>query len=193
LLSMTWFKVCIRISYMSITYRLLCPLSRRPFPYVVFSSLPRLRHQVFNYCMWDERRLRPLLHSFLIHIRTIRNLLTLPMILILRFNLLQNRFIFITAQHDPQRRLPHHRKLIHRLCPLLRIPPRCVPCLSPIVFLASICSHIGCLVSANFMLRPAQAVLNPPGSRHVSLIPHSGFSSCGTASLNPSAARFDAQ
>jgi hypothetical protein len=86
LLSMAWFKVCIRISYMSITYILSCPLSGRPFLYAVFSSLPRLRHQVLNYGMWDERWLRPLLHSFLIHIRTIRNLLILPIILTTRFN-----------------------------------------------------------------------------------------------------------
>jgi hypothetical protein len=147
---MAWFKVCIPISYVSITYILSCRLSGHLFLYAVFSSLLRLRYQVLNYGMLNERWLRPLLHLFLIHICTIGNLLILPIILITCFNFPQDRFTRITRQHDQQQRL-------------LQIPPSCVPCLFPIVFLASKCSHARRLVSANVMHRLTQSVRKPPG------------------------------
>lgn len=43
------------------------------------------------------------------------------------------------------------------------------------------------------MLLPAQSVLNPPGSMHVNLMPHSGLTSLDTASVKPSTAHLEAQ
>ena len=107
----------------------------RPFPSPPPSKLPRRRPPII-----------------LIHIRPHTQLFKPLIILLIPLNLIHHPLIRIAPNHHPQRRILHHRQLIHRRRPLSRIPR-----LRPIPL-----SHHRLRIHMIILLPPARKLHAPP-------------------------------